>query len=100
MLNEYKFDDLAGLPTNFFEEHLQMKTDHVSRLINCISQATKRIKQFNSDIHELKNEPFNLGKAQEAIDSLTNPQDNKYFSDILYFVSDATSPLIAERSKK
>ena len=100
MLNEYKFDDLAGLPTNFFEEHLQMKADHVSRLINCISQATKRIKQFNSDIHELKNEPFNLGKAQEAINSLTNPQENKYFSDILYFVSDAKSPLIAERSKK
>ena len=100
MLNEYKFDDLAGLPTNFFEEHLQMKADHVSRLINCISQATKRIKQFYSDIHELKNEPFNLGKAQEAINSLTNPQENKYFSDILYFVSDPTSPLIAERSKK
>ena len=76
-----------------------MEKSHVSRLINCISQATKRIKQFNSDIHELKNEPFNLGKAQEAIDSLTNPQENKYLSDILYYVSDATSPLIAERPK-
>ena len=70
-----------------------MEKSHVSRLINCISQATNEIEKFNSEIHKLENPPFDLGMAETAINSLTKPQEKEYFSDILYFVSDATSPL-------
>ena len=92
MLNEYKFDDLAGLPTNFFKNRLRMTNSNVSRPINCISQATNRLKGFNSEIHKLEHPPFDLGMAQKAINSLTNPQEKDYFTDVLYFVADAKSP--------
>ena len=92
-LKKKNSDYLAGLPTNFFKNRLGMKKSDVSRLINCISQATNRLKGFNSEIHKLEHPPFDLGMAQKAINSLTNPQEKDYFTDVLYFVSDAKSPL-------
>ena len=64
----------------------------VTRLINCISQATNRLKGFNREIHKLEHPPFDLGMAEEAINSLTKPQEKKYFINVLYFVSDPKSP--------
>ena len=69
-----------------------MKDTDVSQLINCISQATKKLKAFNTEIHTLEHLPFDLGKAEEAINSLTSPQEKEYFINLLYFVSDPKSP--------
>ena len=41
----------------------------------------------------MENPPFDIGKAEKAIYSLTNPQEKDYFTDVLYFVSNAKSPL-------
>ena len=95
-------DYLAGLPTRFFVERLRIEESDVSRLINCISQVTKILEKFNNEIHKLEHPPFDLGMAQKAINSLTNPQEKDYFTDVLYFVSDPKSPLnrIMVRNKK
>ena len=84
---------LATLPTTFFEERLHLQHTDANRMINCIIQISKKLNVFSTETHKMENTPFDIGKAEEAIYSLTNPQEKEYFINVLYFVSDLKSPL-------
>ena len=78
------------MPTTFFKKRLHLEDTEANRLINCISQVSKKLNAFNTEIHKMENPPFDLGEAEEAINGLAYPQD---VVNVLYFVSVPKSPL-------
>ena len=74
------------------KELLALNEQDTDRLMYCISQVRCRIVKLNGLIHEIEIS-LDTEEVGKAIKSLTE-EDQNYYCNILYFISDVNSPLL------